>query len=264
MNKKPIGVFDSGVGGLTVLKEITKVLPKENLIYLGDTARVPYGTRGKELIKTFSLQLVDFLLKQDVKFLVIACNTISSTAINEIQKASPVEVIGVIKPSASEIARTTKNKNVGIIGTTATIKSKAYEEEILKIDSFIKIKSKATPLFVSLAEQGFGESKIAKLAAEYYLSDFNEIDTLHLGCTHFPLLRNAIQQAVGRFVKIVDSATPTAEELKKLLIKQNLLNKEKSSEIKFYFTDLTEGTTAIANEFMGMDIRGNAQMIRLF
>lgn len=263
MNKKPIGIFDSGVGGLTVVKEIMRLLPNEDLIYLGDTARVPYGNRGKEIIKTFSLELTDFLLKQDVKFLVVACNTISAISLNEIQNISPVGVIGVIKPSARVLAKITKNNRIGIIGTNATIKNKAYEKELGEINSSINIISRATPLFVPLAEEGLGESKIAKIVAEYYLSEFKDIDTLHLGCTHFPLLRKVIQEVIGESVKIVDSAEPTAEELKILLTEQNLLNKEQSSKIKFYFTDIAGNTIEIANKFIGRDISNSVQEIRV-
>lgn len=264
MNNNPIGVFDSGIGGLTVAKEIVKLLPNESIIYLGDTARVPYGSRGKETITEFALQLTRFLLKKDVKLLVVACNTISATCLDKIQDISPVPVIGVIKPASKKIVETTKVGRVGVIGTRATINSKVYEREIHEINPEIKVISIACPLFVPIAEESLGSSDIAKLTAQHYLSDLKNIDTLHLGCTHYPLLRNVIRQIVGENVTIIDSASPTAHELKKALTENNLLTDEtfKASQT-YYVTDTPEHVIPTANLFLGRDIKNILYKVEL-
>src|SRR5689334_598138 len=194
MISSPIGIFDSGIEGLTVVKEILKQLPNENIIYLGDTARVPYGTRGKEVIKKFSLELTNFLLKRKVKFLVVACNTISATCLDEIKKISPVPVLGVINGAADDAVKNTKTNVIGVIGTPATISSKVYEKTIKDKNPKIKVISKACPLFVPLAEDGKISDKSTKLIAQNYLKDFKKtkIDTLILGCTHYPVLKKII------------------------------------------------------------------------
>lgn len=262
---KPIGVIDSGIGGLTVVKEIIRLLPNEDIVYLGDTARVPYGTRGKEIIKDFSLELLNYILKQNVKLIVVACNTISATCLEELHKYSAIQILGVIEPSARAVTKTTKNKKVGIIGTPATIRSGIYEKEIRKIDASISVKVKATPLFVPLAEDGLGESRIAQEASDYYLKGFMDgLDTLHLGCTHYPLLRNVIRNTVGSGVTIVDSAEATASELKSILVDKKLLkvNNPKPT-LTLNFTDLSEFTLKTAEQFMEQDISINVNQINL-
>lgn len=264
MNDMPIGVFDSGVGGLTVVREINRILPQESLIYIGDTARVPYGTRGKETITKFALEIVNTLLTKEVKALVVACNTISAICLDTIRSISSVPVIGVIEPSAKKIIKITKTKKIGIIGTRATIYSKAYEKAIKSLDKNIKIYTKACPLFVPIVEESLYNTDIAKLTAQRYLSSFHKtgIDTLHLGCTHYPLLRNTIQGVVGKNVKIIDSAEPVAEELKEMLNKQNLLSNNPPKH-KFYFTDFSDRVVAIANQLLKRDISGEAAQIDL-
>lgn len=258
MDNRPIGVFDSGIGGLTVLKELIREMPHENFIYLGDTARVPYGTRGSKIITTFALQLTNFLLQKNVKFLVVACNTITATCLDKIEEISPVPVLGVIKPAARTIVKTTKNGKVGILGTRATIESGIYEKEIQKLDGNIDIFSLACPLFVPIAEEGLGESNIADLAAEHYLKELKGIDTLHLGCTHYPLLINAIRKTVGSEVTIIDSAKPTAVELINILKAGNILNDHSGdSTVNFYFTDVTERSKNIAELFLGKKIEND-------
>ena len=263
MNKKPIGVFDSGIGGLTVVKEIIKQLPNESIIYLGDTARVPYGTRDKDTVRRFSLEIANFLLKQDIKILIVACNTISSVCLDDIKQISPVGVLGAIKPAANKIVQATKTKKVGIIGTNATIKSEVYEKEIHLIDPTIKIFSKSAPLFVPIAEEGLGNTEIAKLAAEYYLDNIRDIDTLHLGCTHYPLLKSVIQDTIGESVKIIDSAEPIADELVKQLRKDNLTSLKGQPKYRFLFTDIAENLTTVAENFLGRDITSDLDKIRL-
>jgi glutamate racemase len=263
MKNKPIGVFDSGIGGLTVTKEILRVLPNESLIYLGDTARVPYGTRGKEVITRFALELTNFLLDRDVKFLVVACNTVSATCLDVVEKASPVPVLGVVKPAAREAVRLT-NK-IGVIGTRATVGSGVYEQEIKKLNPQAEVLSVACPLFVPLAEEGLADHPATRLIAEQYLAGFvgKDIDALILGCTHYPLLREMIQETVGGSVTLIDSARPTAEELEKILRTRGLLNSGTSVKREFFVTDAPERVHEAANFFFGDHLIKDLKKVKL-
>ncbi len=231
LQSNPIGVFDSGIGGLTVVKELMKILPNENIIYFGDTARVPYGTNLKNTIKEYSIQNTKFLLSQNVKAIVIACNTSSAIALEKIQEMTDLPVVGVIKPGSVAAVESTKNKRIAVIGTTATISSRAYEKEIKSIDTTIEVYGKACPLFVPIVEEGWFNHKIAYLAAEEYLSELRKysIDTLVLGCTHYPLLKDTIQKVIGENVRLIDSGVETAKVVKKILEERDLLN---NSELK--------------------------------
>ncbi len=263
-NKLPVGIFDSGIGGLTVVREIVSLLPQENIIYLGDTARVPYGSRGKEVITTFAKELVNFLLDKNVKCLVVACNTISATCLPELQSMVSIPIIGVIHPSAEMIVNTTTTKKVGVIGTKATISSKAYSVAISKLDSNIEIISQACPLFVPLVEEGLADSEISYLLANKYLSTLKGIDTLHLGCTHYPLLEKTIRKVMGDHVAIVDSAKPTAEILKKILTEKKLLNLSGiKGKREFYVTDLSTTVYEIASSFLGENIKRKIKKVNL-
>lgn len=264
-NNKPVGIFDSGIGGLTVTKEIVKQLPNESIIYLGDTARVPYGTRSKEVITKFALELVDFLLKREVKCLVVACNTISSVALEEIKKVSPVPVIGVVHPAVKKAVKSTRNKKIGVIGTQGTIRSRAYENEIKKMDPQITVISTGCPLFVPLAEEGLHKHKATKLMAEDYLKEIiaSDVDTLILGCTHYPLLFETIAETVGPGVALIDSAGPTTEELVKKLKDDNLLAQNSSPIYEFLVTDAPERVLRVAGRFFGEEINGNLKQITL-
>ena len=255
--ENPIGVFDSGIGGLTVVRELIQILPNENIIYFGDTARVPYGTKSEKSIKEFSIQNTRFLISQNVKAIVIACNTSSAVALNEIQSMTNLPVIGVIKPSAEAAAKATKNKRVAVIGTTATILSKAYEKEIKSFDSSIEVFSKACPLFVPIVEEVWSNHKIAELAAEEYLTELkmNSIDTMVLGCTHYPLLKNTIQKVVGENVILVDSGVETAKIVKKILEKENLLNRSKiKANYTFFVSDLPQKFKQVGEMFLEREI----------
>lgn len=265
MNSNPIGVFDSGIGGLTVVKEILKELPEENLVYLGDTARVPYGTRGQEVIKKFALELTNFLLKRKVKFLVVACNTISSTCLDVIEYISPVPVLGVIKGAAQEAATVTKTNVVGVIGTPATISSQVYEKALKKINPKIRVITQACPLFVPLAEEGRVSDKATQLIAEEYLKKFKgtNVDILILGCTHYPVLRKVIQKVMGKNVKLIDSASPTAKKLKEILQKENLMNGEKKVKHQFFVTDAPERVKKVSGTFFGQALNGKLKKINL-
>ncbi len=252
MKRSPIGIFDSGIGGLTVAKEIIKALPYESIIYIGDTARVPYGTRSKEVITKFAKELAVFLLKRQVKCLVVACNTISATCLKEIEKISPVPVLGVVDPVVELAVKQTKNNKIGVIGTNGTVNSGAYDKKIRKINSKIKVNSIACPLFVPIAEEGLESHKATKLIAEDYLKNFKNmgIDTLILGCTHYPVLGNVIQSVTGKNVTLIDSAKPTAKQLKKVLTEKNLLSENRNPKYKFYVTDAPERVSKVASRFL--------------
>ncbi len=264
MDKRPIGVFDSGIGGLTVVKEILKQLPDEDLIYLGDTARVPYGTRGKETITKFALELTNYLLKKDVKVLVVACNTISATCLKEIQDISPVPVLGVIEAAAYNAVETTKNNAIGVIGTNATISSGVYEKEIKKINPKIKVVSIACPLFVPLVEEGIINEKATELIAQKYLSQFKstQIDTLILGCTHYPVLQKVIQKVLGKKIKLIDSAKPLAKKLKTLLIEKKLESKSKTKD-EYFVTDAPQRVYNVSQNFLGKTLKGKLKEIKI-
>ncbi|MBU2540661.1 MAG: glutamate racemase [Candidatus Omnitrophica bacterium] len=224
MDKRPIGVFDSGVGGLTVVRELLKNLPNERIVYFGDTARVPYGTKSKKAIVTFSLENALFLLKKKVKLIVVACNTSSSLALSALKKHFHIPIIGVIDPAVEQALRLTRSGRIGVIGTRATIESKVYEKKIHRLNRKMKVYSKACSLFVPFVEEGcLNNSAISKIAS-MYLKDFKErkIDTLILGCTHYPLLKEVIANFFDKDVILIDSGLPIALEVKEMLIRLKL------------------------------------------
>lgn len=264
-NKEAIGIFDSGIGGLTVLKEVHSLLPQEELIYLGDTARVPYGTKSRETVLKYTVQNTNFLIRQGVKAIVIACNTASAYGLDWIEKKFKVPVIGVIIPGAKGAAEKTKTKKVGVIGTEGTIRSEAYQKAIQLFDAEIKTVSQACPLLVSLAEEGLFSGEIVKLTLERYLGSFSKendgIDCLILGCTHYPLLKRAISEVVGSDVNLIDSAVETALILKNVLEEKGL--KEESAnqgKILFYSTDSPERMQQIGHLFLGQKIKEVSQV----
>jgi len=262
---KPIGVFDSGVGGLTVVKEILRTLPSEGIIYLGDTARVPYGIRTKETVVRYTFEGLEFLLKKDIKLLVIACNTASAMSLKEVSRESPVPIIGVIEPGARAAISVSKNKHIGVIGTEATIKSKSYIRALRALDPEVKVFSRACPLFVPLVEEGWTEGEIAHLTASKYLEVFNGkgIDTMLLGCTHYPLLKGTIEGVLGNGITLIDSAIETAKEVKGVLSKMGIgAGKMKTPLREFYVTDGPERFREIGEKFLGQDIE-NIKLIRL-
>ncbi|NLN41067.1 MAG: glutamate racemase [Clostridiales bacterium] len=258
MDKRPIGVFDSGLGGLTVVKELMKRLPGENIVYFGDTARVPYGTRSNETVIRYSKQCIRFLLSQGVKMVVIACNTASSISLDIVNKIFDVPILGVIEPGARAAAQVTKNKRVGIIGTQATIRSKAYEKALTHQDPEISIFSTPCSLFVPIVEEGWSHTKIALLTAEKYLGSMKDkdIDTLLLGCTHFPLLQDIIGEVMGSHVTLVNPAEGTALEVEKILRSKNILNQDqKEGTYNFFVSDLGEKFEDIGGRFLGREIK---------
>lgn len=254
MNDKAIGIFDSGLGGLTVLKEIHRLLPNENLIYFGDSKRAPYGTKSREAIINFAFQDIRFLISKNIKAIVVACNTVSSNAIDEINEEFNIPIIEVITPGARAGVEATQNGKIGVIGTVATIESGAYEKALLKEQNGIEIFVKSCPLFVPIVEEGrdMWDGPIAELAAHRYLDEFLEmgIDTLILGCTHYPLLKNVIQRVVGEGVFLIDSAEKVSLRLMKTL--ENKITKRKEKGIfSIYTSDSIDKFMPICKEILG-------------
>lgn len=259
MNKEaPIGVFDSGVGGLTVAKEIMKNLPTERITYFGDTARVPYGSKSRETILRYSRQIVKFLKEQEVKAIVVACNTASALALGELEKEIDIPIIGVVKAGAVIAAQATRNKRVGVIATESTINSGMYQDYIHALNPDIEVSGKACPLFVPLVEEGWLKEDVTKEVAKKYLQELKDkqVDTLILGCTHYPLLSETIGEAMGDSVKLVNPAYETAIELGKLLDEQGLRSESQESgefPYRFFVSDAAKKFTEFANSILPVD-----------
>lgn len=251
---KAIGVFDSGVGGLTVLKEIINLFPNEDTVYLGDTARVPYGTKSAETVTRYSLEITDFLINKGIKLLVVACNTASAVALPALRENHSLPIIGVIEPGARKAVATTKTGKVGVIGTEGTIKSGAYERAIKAISPEIIVTSKPCPLFVPLAEEGWTDNEVALSAAEIYLREFKGVDTLVLGCTHYPLLKGVISEVMGDKVKLIDSGEETALEVQRALQDQGALKTGGVGTRTFYVTDIPERFVKVGLRFLGGEL----------
>ena len=249
----PIGVFDSGVGGLTVVSEIMRQLPGENLVYFGDTARVPYGSKSKKTVLKYSKQIVRFLKTKNVKAIVVACNTASALALDEIAEELDIPIIGVVKPGAKMAVETTKTGNVGVIGTESTVKSGIYNDYIRELDSDVTVVSKPCPLFVPLVEEGLLEDRVTDAIVGRYLRVMKEykVDSLVLGCTHYPLISNAIERFMGKRVKLVNPAFETAKSLKELLTEQGMLNTSKQKpEYQYYVSDGVEKFISFADSVL--------------
>jgi glutamate racemase len=253
----PIGIFDSGVGGLTVFRALERRLPNESLIYLGDTARIPYGTRSRETIERYALEDASFIQSKNVKAIVIACNTASSIAANLLRQECSVPVLGVIRPGSLRAVAATRNARIGVIGTEATVSSGAYEKAMLALRQGLEIISRPCPLFVPLAEEGWSEHSVTYQVAAEYLSDFRkiEIDTLVLGCTHYPILRKVIQSTMGDEVKLIDSGEAVADVVAEMLEAQDLTRKgaEPRTE-QFFVTDSAARFRRVAELFLGRPI----------
>ena len=262
----PIGVFDSGVGGLTVAREIMRQIPNERIVYFGDTARVPYGSKSKDNIIKFSRQIILFLQTENVKAIVIACNTASALALDEMQQEFDLPILGVVKPGAKVAVETTANKRIGLIGTEANIRSGVYTRYIKSLDDEAKVFEKACPLFVPLVEEGWLHDDITLQVASRYLEELKEkdIDTLIMGCTHYPLIRSTIRKVMGDKVNLVNPAYETAIELKNLLERDNLANKcdvdSPSSMYRFYVSDAEEKFKLFANSILPFDITMTKQI----
>ena len=252
----PIGVFDSGVGGLTVAREIMRQIPNEQIVYFGDTARVPYGGKSPETVTRYSRQIVRFLQAQKVKAIVVACNTASACALDTIEKEIDIPVIGVVKPGAKTAVDVTQNGKIGVIGTAATIQSGLYATYINELNTQVQVIGKACPLFVPLVEEGLLEDPVTDEIAMRYLSELIDvgIDTLILGCTHYPLIRATIGRMMGEKVTLVNPAYETAVELKRLLESKDLLNDHPASlgtnKYRFFVSDSADKFKAFANSII--------------
>ncbi len=265
MDRRPIGVFDSGLGGLTTVRQLLRILPNESILYFGDTGRVPYGNRGRDTIIRYAQQDVRFLMKHDVKAVVAACGTVSSVA-HDVGDALPIPFIDVLRPTAKAAARASKNRRIGVIGTSATVSSGSYRRELLKLDPAIAVAEQACPLFVPLVESGFvsPEEPVTRLVAERYLAPLRDagIDTLILGCTHFPIISETIRDVMGPDVTLVDAGREAAESCRKLLEENGLLTDSASpGEHRFFVSDLTESFYDVAALCLGRAVPGELERI---
>lgn len=253
-SERPIGVFDSGLGGLTVVREIRRQLPQETIVYFGDIARLPYGIKSNEQILSFSIQNTLFLLKQKVKALVIACNSSASAAFPFLKNHFYLPMIDVIAPAASEAIRKTRRGRIGVIATHATVQSKAYEKAIKKLNRSVRVFSSACSLFVPLVEEGWLDGEITDAIIRHYLKPFEKlkVDTLILGCTHYPLLKSRIEKALNHGVQLVDSAKPTVEKLSSLLEADGLRYPfKRRGSLQIYVSDMPRNFKAVGQRFLG-------------
>jgi len=254
----PIGVFDSGIGGLTVVKRLASTLPSESIIYFGDTARVPYGSKSNSTVIEYSIQNTKFLLQKNIKALVVACNTASSIAIPDLKKMFDIPIIGMIEPGSKMALIKSENNKIGVIGTRATISNLAYSKEIKKIDNSADVFEKPCPLFVPLAEEGWIKHQATYEIAEEYLRELREkgIDTLVLGCTHYPILSEVIQKVIGGDVTLIDSGIASSEVIKSKLEKLDLLNdSNKPGGQEYYVSDIPSKFKEVAELFLGKEIK---------
>jgi len=254
---RPIGVFDSGIGGLTVVKALRELLPDERIIYLGDTARVPYGSRSPSTVERYSLEIAEMLMERDAKMIVVACNTVSSVALPQLKKNLPVKVIGVIQPGAEAAVKVTRNQRIGVIGTRATIRSGAYEKALRSVNSTVEVISQACPLLVPLIEEGWLEDEATDNIIRRYLEPLlkHETDTLVLGCTHYPLLAPAIKRLVGDKIELVDSARNCAVATRQLLDQESLRAPAGSSGgLEVALTDRPDNFLRVAKEALELEI----------
>ena len=261
---RPIGVFDSGIGGLTVLKALTSALPGEDFIYLGDTARLPYGTKSNEVIIRYSKENTEFLLAKGIKMLVVACNTSSAVALDAIASDTMVPVIGVIEPGARAAVKASRNGKIGVIGTEATIASGAYTRAIQRLGRKSEIYTRACPLLVPLAEEGWIDNEVAERTVAHYLESLKQsgIDTLLLGCTHYPLLRAMFAQILGASVRIVDSATATAVEVRDRLRMLRLAKRGADGSQSFFVTETPDRFVRVGRRFLGPQVESAVRIER--
>ena len=258
LNNRPIAVFDSGLGGLTVARAIVALLPRENIVYFGDTARVPYGNKSERTIRRYAVEDVNFMLRFEPKLVVVACNTVASTAMEHLTQTFRVPMCGVVEPGARAAVAATKSRKVGIIGTEATIASGSYQKAIQRLDGGIELHSCPTPLLVPIIEEGRGcDDELVHVALRQYLAQFKAagVDAVVLGCTHYPLLKEAIRREMGGGVSVVDSAEETAAEVKRFLTESNLLCKTPSfPQYQFFVSDSSQRFLAIGKRFFGADL----------
>jgi len=268
MDKRPIGVFDSGLGGLTVVKKLAEMLPNENIIYLGDTGRVPYGPRSRETIIKYAQQDAAFLAEFDIKAMVIACNTVCSVAFTTLENDYDIPIYEVVGAPANTAADKTENEKIGVIGTAATIRSGAYDKALKNLNPELEVYSQPCPLFVPLVEEGWigAVDEAALCVAERYLEPLREsmIDTLILGCTHYPLLRDVISKIMGPGVSLIDSGAETAKQVAKDLNDRDMLSgNEAEGSIRYFVTDSIEGFSNVASRYLESDVQGMVEQISL-
>jgi len=261
-NHRPIGVFDSGVGGLTVVKALMESLPHESTVYLGDTARVPYGTKSAEVVTQYSLRNAALLIEQDIKLLVIACNTASAVALPRLAQNLDVPVVGVIEPGALAAAKLSTSGRIGVIGTPGTIRSGAYQRALERARPGVAVTVQSCPLFVPLAEEGWVDGEVPLLIARRYLAELasSGVDTLVLGCTHYPLLREVIRQVMGDETRLVDSAASTAEMVALLLRSSDQLAINREPIHRYLVTDSPGSFVAVAARFLGKPVLAAEQV----
>ncbi|MGH7908150.1 MAG: glutamate racemase [Candidatus Binataceae bacterium] len=262
--ERPIGVFDSGIGGLTVLSALIDILPHEDFIYLGDTARLPYGTKSNEVILRYSRENTEFLLAKGIKLLVVACNTSSAVALEEIARDTIVPVIGVIEPGAAAVVKVSRSGKIGVIGTEATIASGAYTREIQRLRPRAEIYTRACPLLVPLVEEGWTDNEIAERTVEHYLGSMKAsgIDAILLGCTHYPLLRAVFGRTLGDRVRIIDSAVATAGAVRKRLQALGLERPEGHGRQSFFVTEMPERFIRVGRRFLGAQVESAVRLER--
>ncbi len=256
---RPIGVFDSGIGGLTVVKELFRVLPQESVLYFGDTARVPYGNKSRETIVKFSTESVLFLLHHEVKLVIVACNTASSHALPFLERSFSVPLIGVIEPGVQAAISATRTKRIGVIGTSATVASGAYERAIHRLDPTITVTSARCPLFVPVVEEGWVQRPVARAIAREYLAPLvkAKVDTLILGCTHYPLLKEMLREVLGSKIQLIDSAYQVAQHAKVILQHRHALQAHANGHRPihhFYVSDESKHFTELGRRFLGRPI----------
>lgn len=263
-DRDAIGIFDSGIGGLTVMQRLLEALPRENLIYLGDTGRWPYGNKSAETVTRYSIENTQFLVDRGIKCLVVACNTSSSVALEALAGRYDLPVIGVVEPGARAAVERTTNRRVGVIGTEATIASGSYTRALRRLRPDLEVFTRACPLFVPLAEEGWTDNEVTRSAVAIYLASVREsgIDTLILGCTHYPLLAGAIGAFLGRKVALVDSAEETARDVQKTLAAAGLLRRRGEGSASFFVTDLPDRFVKVGRRFLGERVESAVRIER--
>ena len=259
MDRRPIGIFDSGVGGLTVVHELRRQLPRESLLYFGDTARVPYGNKSPETVRRYSREILEYLLGQDVKMVVVACNTASAHALDDLKKAASIPVEGVVGPGARAAVKASRTHRIGVLGTAGTVKSGAYERAIRALSRDAQVRSIACPLFVPLVEEGWFNHSAAALIAREYLAPIKgeDIDAVVLGCTHYPLLKPLLQAELGKNIKLIDSAEETAAAVARQLFEGQLeAPADNQATVRFVVSDAPEQFEKVGASFLGESVKG--------